>query len=244
MRDTRIYTPQALHSRASFVLETEASRHIARALRLQAGESFTLFDGRGGEYPATIERIDKKHVTATTGEHDTVERESALHVHLGVALSRGDRFDWVVQKATELGVAAITPLATEHTGVRLQGARVAKKLGHWRQVAISACEQCGRNRLPDIAPVATIDEWLRGSRAELSLVLHHRARPLDAPTDAVTSVALLVGPEGGLSAREIAAAEQTGFHALALGPRVLRTETAPLAALALVQARWGDLGAL
>ncbi len=241
MRNTRIYTEQALQSRASFVLAPEPSRHIARSLRMEVGAALTLFDGRGGEYPAIIDAIDKKHVTVTTGEHDAVERESVLDVHLGIALSRGDRFDWVIQKATELGVRRITPLDTEHTGVRLKGDRLEKKLGHWQQVAVSACEQCGRNRLPAIGNVTTVAQWLGTNNAELSFVLHHRAADVPALPDTAKDIALLIGPEGGLSASEIAAAEDAGFNALSLGPRVLRTETAPLAALALLQARWGDM---
>ena len=241
MRLTRIYTTQALRSGASFVLEPEPSRHIARALRMSAGDTLILFDGRGGEYPATIDSIDKKHVSVTTGDHDSVERESPLALHLGIAMSRGDRFDWVVQKATELGVNSITPLETERTGVKLKGERLEKKLGHWRQVAISACEQCGRNCLPHITEVADVQGWLDACDAELKLVLHHRADGAAALPTRVASAALLVGPEGGLSDAEIAAAQAAGCRALAIGPRVLRTETAPLAALALLQGRWGDM---
>lgn len=244
MRLTRIYTPQALHSGASFVLEPGPSRHIARALRMTVGDPLTLFDGRGGEYPATIDAIGKKHVTATTGQHNPVERESALNVNLGIALSRGERFDWVIQKATELGVRSITPLDTERTGVRLKGDRREKKLAHWRHIAASACEQCGRNRLPEIAEMATLDQWVQAANSELSLVLHHKARMQPGLPATVQSVALLVGPEGGLSEAEISAADAAGFHAFTLGPRVLRTETAPLAALTLVQGRWGDMGGL
>lgn len=244
MRLTRIYTLQALHSGASFVLEPGPSRHIARALRMTVGDPLTLFDGSGGEYPATIEAIDKKHVTVTTGALSPVERESALDVSLGIALSRGERFDWVIQKATELGVRSITPLDTERAGVRLKGERLEKKLAHWRQIAVSACEQCGRNRLPDIAQMATLDQWVKTGNPELSLVLHHRAGLQPALPATVRSVALLVGPEGGLSEAEIDAAKAAGFHAFTLGPRVLRTETAPLAALTLVQGRWGDMGPL
>lgn len=244
MRNTRIYTEQALQSRASFVLAPEPSRHIARSLRMEVGAALTLFDGRGGEYPAVIDAIDKKHVTVTTGDHDPVEREPPLDIHLSIALSRGDRFDWVIQKATELGVRRITPLHTEHTGVRLKGERLQKKLEHWRQVAISACEQCGRNRLPNIDEVTALDQWLPAGNADLKLVLHHRAQEQTPLPASVKAVALLIGPEGGLSASEIESAEAAGFRALTLGPRVLRTETAPLAAITLVQARWGDMQAL
>ncbi|NND69008.1 MAG: 16S rRNA (uracil(1498)-N(3))-methyltransferase [Halioglobus sp.] len=241
MRLTRIYTLQALHSGASFVLEPGPSRHIARALRMNSGDALTLFDGRGGEYLATIDAIDKKSVSVTTGEHDPVERESGLAIHLGIAMSRGDRFDWVVQKSTELGVSRITPLTTEHTGVQLKGERLAKKLAHWRQVAISACEQCGRNRVPQIDSPDALDAWVSGTTATARYVLHPQGQPLPSGITSTPSVALLVGPEGGLSEGEIARAEAADYRSLTLGPRVLRTETAPLAAIAVLQAHWGDM---
>jgi 16S rRNA (uracil1498-N3)-methyltransferase len=241
MRDTRIFTTTALHSGAAFLLEPEPSRHIAKALRMHVGDTLTLFDGRGGEYPATITVIGKKQVEVKTGERLDTERESPLRVHLGIAVSRGDRSDWVIQKATELGVARITPLVTGRTGVKLSGERAEKKLAHWRQIAVSACEQCGRNRVPVVDPLQPCDDFIGGSDAQLKLVLHHRAQTLLGRGDAIHSALLLVGPEGGLSDDEIARAEQAGFSPLALGPRVMRTETAPLAALAILQGRWGDM---
>ncbi len=168
-------------------------------------------------------------------------RESPLAIHLGVAISRGERMDWVVQKATELGVVAISPLYTARSGVKLAGERVDKKVRHWRNVAISACEQCGRNRIPEINHPGNVMSWLADTEASLRLVLHHRAVVTQTQLAAPESLALLVGPEGGLDAAEIAAAETAGYTSLSLGPRVLRTETAPLAALAIVQSRWGDM---
>ena len=241
MRDTRIFSTTALHSGADFILDPEPSRHIAKALRMAVGDELTLFDGRGGEYPATITVIDKKNLTVHTGKHLDTERESPLQVHLGIAVSRGDRFDWVMQKATELGAAHISPLITERSGVKLDGERAQKKLAHWRQIAISACEQCGRNRVPTLATLQPIANFIGDTDAQLKLVLHHRAETLPAESAAIRTAALLVGPEGGLSEQEIARAEQAGFSSLALGPRVMRTETAPLSALAILQARWGDM---
>ena len=240
MRNTRIYTPQHLGSNALVVLEAEPSHHLARVLRLGVGDPVTLFDGRGGSYPAEIIAIDKKHVRVKTGAHLPQDCESPLDIHLGVAVSRGERMDWVVQKATELGVAAISPLLTEHTGVKLPADRAGKKIQHWQQIAISACEQCGRNRPPVVHPLQPLKQWLSSTVAARKFVLHHRADAI-AAGEAPESIALLVGPEGGLSAAEIEAAEQTGYISLRLGPRVLRTETAPLAALAILQAHWGDM---
>ncbi len=243
MRIPRIHTGQALQAECSFDLEPGPSQHLARALRMQAGDTLILFDGRGGQYPATITSVSKSAVSVRTGALDAREAESPLSIHLGIAISRGDRMDWVVQKATELGVASVSPLTTERTEVKLRGDRADKKLRHWQQVAISACEQCGRNRVPRLQALNSLDHWLSTVEADLKLVLHHRAGTGDTPATRPASIALLIGPEGGLSEAEIASAESGGFVPLQLGPRVLRTETAPLAAITLLQARWGDMGA-
>lgn len=242
MRIPRLYTAQALDSGTPLSLEPEPSHHLTRALRMGQGDALVLFNGTGGEYPATITGMGKKQVEVLTGELREGDNESPLHIHLGIALSRGDRMDWVMQKSTELGVAAITPLFTEHTGVKLAGERAEKKIRHWRQVVISACEQCGRNRLPAVHAPQQIDDWLTSTVADRKLVLHHRAENFpDQEDPGPESIALLVGPEGGLSDQEIGSAESAGFSSLRLGPRVLRTETAPLSALAVLQARWGDM---
>lgn len=241
MRIPRIYTGQALQAESTFELESGPSQHIARALRMQVGDALVLFDGRGGEYPATITSLSKKHVSVSIGPYREQDVESPLSIHLGIAVSRGERMDWVVQKATELGVTEITPLFSERTEVKLKGERADKKLRHWQQIAISACEQCGRNRVPPIQPLGGLDQWLGSVQAQRKFVLHHRSDPQADAGEAPTSIALLVGPEGGLSAEEIGAAESAGFLPLRLGPRVMRTETAPLAALAILQARWGDM---
>lgn len=240
MRISRIYTAQPLHSNSLVELETEPSHHLTRVLRLGVGDPVTLFDGSGGEYPGEITAVDKKHAHVTTGSHLPGERESPLSIHLGIAVSRGERMDWIVQKSTELGVTALTPLVTEYSPVRLSGERADKKIQHWQHIAISACEQCGRNRLPLINPLQALDTWLAHTAAEQKFVLHPRAgnTAIDA---APRSIALLVGPEGGLSNSEIETAARSGYAALSLGPRVLRTETAPLAALAILQAYWGDM---
>lgn len=241
MRNPRIYTPQVLTSNTVIALESEPSRHLSRALRMQVGNPLTLFNGQGGEYPAAITAVDKKSVQVQTGSLQDRESESTLHIHMGIAVSRGERMDWVIQKATELGVGAITPLTTERSGVKLSGERADKKLRHWQQIAISACEQCGRNQLPEIHPLQALGNWLEHTDAQRKFVLHHRAdsNPLADPVP--DSVALLVGPEGGLDHTEIDNAERCGFTSLRLGPRVLRTETAPLAAIAILQGFWGDM---
>lgn len=242
MRIPRIYTGQELQANTAIVLEPGPSQHLSRVLRMKVGDALVLFNGSGGQYPATISAIDRKAVVVASSALEELECESPLGLELGIAVSRGDRMDWVVQKATELGVSCIAPLLSERTEVKLGAERGEKKLRHWQQIATSACEQCGRNRLPQILAPQAITGWLGGVQADLRLVLHHAAGNTDPGSSPPRSIALLIGPEGGLSPEEIEAAEQAGFAALQLGPRVLRTETAPLAAIAILQARWGDMG--
>ena len=244
MRIPRIFTAQPLQANSTVALEAGPSQHLARALRMKQGDALVLFNGGGGQYPATISALERKCVVVTTADFDPVECESGLRLQLGIALSRGERMDWIVQKATELGVNSIAPLVSERTAVKLEGEREHKKLRHWQQIASSACEQCGRNRLPEILAPQALARWLPAVAADLKLVLEPTAGNNARGTAKPASVALLVGPEGGLSAAEIDAARQAGFSALQLGPRVLRTETAPLAAIAVLQARWGDMAAL
>lgn len=241
MRIPRIFTEQDLDI-GVLALEPEASRHVARALRMREGQSLILFNGRGGESLATISGLDKKSVHVTVDTHRAINVESPLRVHLGIAISRGERFDWVVQKATELGVHTLTPLVTERTGVSLAADRAEKKQRHWQKIAISACEQCGRDRVPEISSPSSLANWMASTQANLKLMLHTAAENGLPAGKAPASVALLIGPEGGFSPDEASAAEDAGFSGFLLGPRILRTETAPVAALAVVQARWGDLG--
>ncbi|MEE4144147.1 MAG: 16S rRNA (uracil(1498)-N(3))-methyltransferase [Halieaceae bacterium] len=242
MRIPRIYTGQELQANAEIELEAGPSQHLSRVLRMKVGDALLLFNGSGGQYRATISSIDRKAVVVASAALETLERESPLHLELGIAVSRGERMDWVVQKATELGVTRIAPLVSKRTEVKLGAERGEKKLKHWQQIATSACEQCGRNRLPQILAPQALADWIQQVQADLRLVLHHNAGNTDPAALPPRSVALLIGPEGGLSPEEIEAAERTGFAALQLGPRVLRTETAPLAAIAILQARWGDMG--
>jgi 16S rRNA (uracil1498-N3)-methyltransferase len=241
MRIPRIYTKQSLQPNASIALEAGPSHHIARALRMSEGDKVRLFNGEGGEFLATLSEVGKKSVQVSTFDHQPLELETPLRIELGIAISRGDRMDWVIQKATELGVASIAPLTSERTEVKLKGDRAHKKLQHWRQITISACEQCGRNRLPVLHPLASLESWIGGVEAERKFVLHHRDTGAEKSSATPSDVAVLIGPEGGLSLGEISAAGSFGFEALTLGPRILRTETAPLAALAILQARWGDM---
>ncbi len=218
----------------------EAQAHyIGRVLRLAAGDAVQLFDGSGSEFVGELVEVGKKRVLVELREQRAGLAESPLRIHLGQGLSRGERMDWAVQKATELGVAEITPIVSERCEVRLRDERADKRLAHWRQVAISACEQCGRSVLPVIhAPLALAD-WLAQAEAELKLVLHPVAAPL-ASHARPASLAFLIGPEGGLSEAEVQQAQASGYQAARLGPRVLRTETAPVVALSVAQQLWGD----
>lgn len=224
------------------VLPEGPARHVARVLRLAEGAHVQLFDGAGLEARAVLVEASRKRVVARIEAVEAGRGESPLTVHLGQAISKGDRMDYAIQKAVELGVAAITPLYTEHGDVRLKGEREAKKLGHWQAVAASACEQCGRAVVPTVYPPRFLAEWLAERREVLRLVLHPASQGALERTGAPGSAALLIGPEGGLSASEVEAATAAGFAPLSLGPRILRTETAPVVALALLQYRFGDLG--
>lgn len=242
MRIPRLYIPQALTAGETLQLDAQPSHYLSKVLRLREGASLILFDGVGSQCAARITDISKKNVTVVLGETQLRSNESPLAIHLGIAVSRGERMDWVVQKATELGVAAITPLFTERTEVKLAGERADKKIQHWQQIAISACEQCDRNHLPVVNSLAAFSSWVDTVDAQKKWVLHHRTTERLEVASKISSVALLIGPEGGLSDSEIHLAQQQGFVALSLGPRVLRTETAPVAAIALLQYAWGDLG--
>ncbi|WP_460120091.1 16S rRNA (uracil(1498)-N(3))-methyltransferase [Pseudomonas sp. S2_C03] len=218
----------------------EAQAHyISRVLRMAEGDALQLFDGSGQEFRATLSEVGKKRVVVQIDEGFAGQVESPLQIHLGQGLSRGERMDWAIQKATELGVNEITPIFSERCEVRLKDERADKRLLHWRQVAISACEQCGRSRVPVIHPPVLLADWLKQTEADLKLVLHPVAEPLTSHTKP-SSLAFLIGPEGGLSDAEVDQAKGAGFHAARLGPRVLRTETAPVVALSVAQQLWGD----
>jgi 16S rRNA (uracil1498-N3)-methyltransferase len=242
MREIRVYTDQSLDIGDEVTLDTNASRHLSTVLRLKPGEHITLFNGQGGEFSATLSGCNAKKATATISSFQDINRESPLHIHLGIGLSRGDRMDWVVQKATEAGITEITPLYTERTEVKLKGERADKKMRHWQQISISASEQCCRNILPTIHSPRSSEEWLGAIKADKKLVLHHRSHQSinSLGQQDVKSCALLVGPEGGLTAGEIQRAEASLFVPLTLGPRVLRTETAPIIAIGILQSLWGD----
>ncbi|MDB5891579.1 MAG: rRNA ((1498)-N(3))-methyltransferase [Polaromonas sp.] len=252
----RFFTDQALVSESVIELPDQAARHV-QVLRLQPGDSITLFNSLGngtagseGAYQATIERMGRSDVRVIVGHYSPSHREARRDVHLAIGMPANERMDWLVEKATELGVASIRPLMAERSVLRLKGDRSDKKLAHWRGIAAAACEQCGRNRVPVIHDTGSLVQWLKPSGAagvavepegsRLLLSLQPGSRPLaqalaDADAgDQVDALTFLSGPEGGLSAVEEAAALACGFAPVSLGPRVLRAETAPLAVLSFL----------
>ena len=248
----RFYCAQALQTGVSIALPATAARHV-QVLRMQPGQTITLFNGGGGEFEAVIEHMGRQDVRVVVGAHQAIEREAHHQVHLAVVMPANDRMDWLMEKATELGVQRITPLMSQHSVLRLQGERAEKKLAHWQAVAISACEQCGRNTLPEVEPLQNLSTWLQsdcvanllntqdGPSATQAAVLslHPSTQSLRewSTEHQSTSWLLLNGPEGGLNDDEDAMARAKGFAAVNLGNRVLRAETAALAALAYLNLR-------
>jgi 16S rRNA (uracil1498-N3)-methyltransferase len=241
---TRLYFPDDIPAHGECTLPEAQAHHVVHVLRLAAGDAVTLFDGRGTEYPAIILRISKRAVVVRISDACVVDRESPLHVTLVQAVSSGERMDYTIQKAVELGVSHIQPVISQRSVVRLKGERAEKRVAHWQYIVIAACEQCGRNCVAEVAPVLSFMNWLAtlpvdgaGTRLMLS---PYADRHLAEMTKPELGVVLLAGPEGGFDETEIEMALRRGFIALSLGPRVLRTETAALAALAALQAKWGD----
>ena len=236
----RIFCDVRLGPGAQFALAPDAAQHVARALRLKTGDPLIVFDGRGGEYEATIERIDRGHVDVKVGGWRDVEREARMRVGLVQGLPEADKMDWIIQKAVELGVAWIQPIVCDRSVVRLHGERAERREAHWRRVAIAACEQSGRDVVPEVRATLPFQAWVAEERTVARWMLVPGATPLAAHAPPAGPVELLVGPEGGLSERELDLARSRRCEELSLGPRVLRTETAPLAALAAIHALWGD----
>jgi 16S rRNA (uracil1498-N3)-methyltransferase len=225
---------------AQFTLPPEAAQHVGRALRLKAGDAIIVFDGRGGEYDATIQRIDKERVDVKVGAWRDVEAESPLNLGIVQGLPEADKMDWIIQKTVELGVAWVQPIVCERSVVRLSGERAARREAHWRRVAVAACEQSGRNRVPEIRPTIGFQSWVAVPATAPRWMLAPGATAIAAMPAPAGPLELLVGPEGGLSERERDLALSQGCLPVGLGPRVLRAETAPLAALAAIHALWGD----
>jgi 16S rRNA (uracil1498-N3)-methyltransferase len=243
MRLTRVYVGAPVSPGKPLIVAGSAANHIARVLRLRCGDALTVFDGSGGEFGARIEELRKESVVVSVEEHRTLDRESPLSLTLAQGISRGERMDWIIQKATELGASRIVPVFTKRSVVRLDSNQTERKVRHWRAITVAACEQCGRNRIPELAaPVDFLDllppDALGATRLLLSPGGDLR---IDDLTGIDKGITMLIGPEGGLEDTEQEAAVAAGFKTVRLGPRVLRTETAAIAALTIIQHYFGDL---
>lgn len=245
MTAPRVYVDGPLASGATIDLPEGPFRHLVQVLRMQAGDTMMLFDGRGGEYEAVLDTVAKRSATVHVGAHHDVARESALDLTLVQGISKGERMDWTIQKAVELGVRRIVPVTTERTNVHLDAERQEKRLEHWRGVIVSACEQSGRTRVPTLDPLRTYAQYLgiesSGIRFALDPLCDESLVAAMGSAGEGEAISLIVGPEGGLSATELQQASRCGVRGVRLGPRVLRTETAGVVALAVLQAIRGDL---
>lgn len=240
-RRHRIFTDQPLQSGQLIMLQDEAAHYLTRVLRVSPGQSVVVFNGDGSDYAAEVGRTGRAAVGLQLGDRTPACAESPLHITLVQAVSRGERMDWTLQKATELGVSALQPVFTARTEVRISPDKLERRMRHWRQVTISACEQSGRARLPELSLPIDVLDWAQHASAATRIMLVPGAEPLArmAPGPAVQ---LLIGPEGGLDDREVAYMRGKGIVAASLGPRILRTETAGPAAIAVMQVVAGDMG--
>ncbi len=243
MRMNRVHAEQPLAAGLELALPDAAAYHVARVLRLRPGAPLVLFDGSGADFRAEIVAVEGDRVRVRVGERTAGLRESPLAITLVQAVSRSERMDWTLQKATELGVRRIQPVLSSRSVVRLDERQAAKKLRHWQAIVAGACEQCGRSVVPEVGPPVELGRYLSGSPREGQRLVLSPNGPasLAGLPSAARRVELLIGPEGGLDDAELEAAGRSGFAPVRLGPRVLRTETAGLVALAVLQALWGDL---
>jgi 16S rRNA (uracil1498-N3)-methyltransferase len=240
MHIPRIYHPETLQPERTYPLSSDASQHLLKVLRLTVNDQLILFDGTGVSCQAVISEISKKQVIVTTLGSAQQQELPGLHIHLGLSISKGDRMDYAIQKSVEAGALTITPLISERTIVKLDEQRVSKRNDHWQGIIINACEQCGQNRLPLLNPVTPLSIWASEETEEFRICF-------DASADATLTslsyhphVRIVIGPEGGLSEDELSLLKKSGFAAVRMGPRVLRTETAAVSACVALQTLWGD----
>lgn len=242
MRVPRIFQDISMTIGEKIVLDKSATLHVMTVLRLKAKDKIILFNGDGHEYPADLIETRHHHITVLIQDKILKNNESSLILHLGQVISKAERMDYTLQKATELGVSQITPLFSTRCDLHFKGEREEKKMAHWQKVLISACEQCGRNRVPNLLAIQKFKDWVKAADMQTKLFLDHRAEKNLKEVPIQGSVGIIVGPEGGFTFEEKHYAEEEGFVAVKLGPRVLRTETAGIAAITLVQFLAGDMG--
>lgn len=243
MRLPHIYLDKILRKDAIYELTNDSAHHVITVLRMRKGQQLILFNGQDGQFTVEIVSAEKNHVEVQVGEYSSINQESALNITLVQGISRGQRIDYAIQKSVEIGVACIVPVITEFCTVHLNNERMLKKYHHWEKIIVGACEQSGRNKIPLLEEVQNIEDWVSRDTNKLKLILHPESglplSKLDSPAEQLT---LLVGSEGGFSQREYELAQKYGYQGLKLGPRILRTETAALAAISACQTLWGDIG--
>lgn len=243
MRIPRVYIDLPLSENTHHSLPEDTFHYLCKVLRLKSEHPLIIFNGKGGQYNATLKQVEKR--SAAVDVHDFIElyNESPIKVTLGQTLSRGERMDYAVQKAVEAGVYSIHPLFSERCEVKLNDSRIEKRVQHWQQIAISAAEQSGRGIVPKVHTPVSLEAWTSNCKEMLKLTLHHHTKKeltkLPQPSD--NTVAALIGPEGGLTEKEVKISEKQGFISVSLGPRVLRTETAPIVILTTLNVMWGDI---
>jgi len=242
MRIPRIYLPLDLTAKQTFELTDHAFQHTVKVLRMKQDAKLVLFDGKGNEYSAVLVQVNKKNAFVNIEKKLNTDTESNLSIHLGLGISKGDRMDFAIQKAVELGVTEITPLFTEHCVVNLDEKRIQKRLQHWQGIIVSACEQSGRSVLPVLNTIIKLNEWSDAVNNTCFVLDPLATFSLNQVTPANSNICLVIGPEGGLSSNEISALEKKEhFHCVKFGPRILRTETATLSVITAIQLLWGDL---
>lgn len=241
MRITRIFQKLPLKEGIEITLDEEASHHLSRVLRMPEGARLIIFNGESGEYQATIVKNNKHHTQVKIQKFIHQYHPSPLKIHLGQVMSRGDKMDFTIQKAVELGVNEITPLISSRCEVKLSGERIEKKQDHWKKIIISACEQCGRTDIPILNKIQTLHDWAPSLSSSLKLMCHPESHTRFKELKIENEVSILIGPEGGFSEDEIELAKTAQFHLMQLGPRILRTETAGLTIISILQGLWGDI---
>ncbi|PCH63223.1 MAG: 16S rRNA (uracil(1498)-N(3))-methyltransferase [SAR86 cluster bacterium] len=242
MRISRLYTTLKLLANGTLTLEGDTAHYLSKVLRLRVGHSFHLFNERDGEFFSTIVNIERRSISVQLGDLHRQKDSASLCLNLALGLSRSDRFDYAIQKATELGVSTISPLISEHCDVKLKADRIENKVNHWHKIAIAASEQCGRISLPIIQSPQPLTNWLDLDHDGLRLILDHRGDAMgDVQQRDIKAISMLIGPEGGFSEEEISLALARDFRQVSLGPRILRTETAPVVSLSVLQFLFGDL---
>lgn len=243
MRISRLFIPAQIVAEETLILETDIAHYVRTVLRLKKGAEVTIFDGFGGEYAAKIQEISRKLVTLGVREKRDIDNESPLKIELALSVSRGERMDVAIQKATELGVAIISPVITQHCVVKLDADRRVQRHKHWQSIIYRACEQCGRNIPPLLNLAEPLVQWQQNCSISDKIIFEPAVQQtLKSYAKPAAEIAVLVGPEGGFSEQEVAAAKDSGFTELGFGPRVLRNETAAMASVAALQVLWGDMG--